>query len=558
METTSNQPVNDRSIESFILTSTTIVQVLIILFFGLVTGLNWQMNGRVMTAYTIIPLALAGLIYNFFVWERYERKYPFLSTYIALGFVAIEVIAVVALTGGLESPFLPAVLLILLTSCILGLRAYIYSGIFILTVYALLQLQSKLIVGSFRLLPAQIFYLLFTLVLGYTIARIIDHYVKTAKISNLIVNKMSNTQIDEKLMLGALVDPVIGVNQKMQIVLFNNAAEDLTGWTSQNAINEDLQSVLVLKDNNDVLMKKSNNPFLKVIANKNQIVTDEFHITLADQTKTSFSIAVAPTFDIQGGINGAIAVLHDISSQKNLWRERNEFVSTASHEMRTPVATIEGYLSMATNVKLATIDDRAKTYLEKAHASSVHLGKLFQDLLSVTKIEDSRLKDQRQVFNLADLVDQVSTEMELVAKKRDLNLFTHIGDANNHQGTVVAPVLLVNADPDRMREVLTNLVDNAIKYTQAGNIDVSIVADKSNVKVSVRDSGIGIAENEQKHMFEKFYRVNRSATSEIGGTGLGLFIARNLVELYGGRIWVESSPGHGSTFYFTLPLVKQK
>lgn len=558
METTSNQPVNDRSIESFILTSTTIVQVLIILFFGLVTGLNWQMNGRVMTAYTIIPLALAGLIYNFFVWERYERKYPFLSTYIALGFVAIEVIAVVALTGGLESPFLPAVLLILLTSCILGLRAYIYSGIFILTVYPLLQLQSKLISGSFRLLPAQIFYLLFTLVLGYTIARIIDHYVKTAKISNLIVNKMSNTQIDEKLMLGALVDPVIGVNQKMQIVLFNNAAEDLTGWTSQNAINEDLQSVLVLKDNNDVLMKKSNNPFLKVIANKNQIVTDEFHITLADQTKTSFSIAVAPTFDIQGGINGAIAVLHDISSQKILWRERNEFVSTASHEMRTPVATIEGYLSMATNVKLATIDDRAKTYLEKAHASSVHLGKLFQDLLSVTKIEDSRLKDQRQVFNLADLVDQVSTEMELVAKKRDLNLFTHIGAANNHQGTVVAPVLLVNADPDRMREVLTNLVDNAIKYTQAGNIDVSIVADKSNVKVSVRDSGIGIAENEQKHMFEKFYRVNRSATSEIGGTGLGLFIARNLVELYGGRIWVESSPGHGSTFYFTLPLVKQK
>lgn len=95
METTSNQPVNDRSIESFILTSTTIVQVLIILFFGLVTGLNWQLYGRVMTAYTIIPLALAGLIYNFFVWERYERKYPFLSTYIALGFVAIEVIAVV-------------------------------------------------------------------------------------------------------------------------------------------------------------------------------------------------------------------------------------------------------------------------------------------------------------------------------------------------------------------------------------------------------------------------------------------------------------------------------
>jgi signal transduction histidine kinase len=115
---------------------------------------------------------------------------------------------------------------------------------------------------------------------------------------------------------------------------------------------------------------------------------------------------------------------------------------------------------------------------------------------------------------------------------------------------------LVNADESIIAEVLTNLIYNAIKYTDEGNVDVEIEADQSFVTIKIHDTGVGISEQDQKHLFEKFYRVDSELTREKGGTGLGLYIARNLVEMYGGSVWVESSPQKGSTFAFKLPLVK--
>lgn len=546
----------DRSLQSFVLSATTIAEILLIIFFALVTLMSWNISGRMWMTYLLVPLGLLGLIYNFFIWQKLEAKYPFESTYIALGFVGIEIILGTALSGGLNSPLFPAIPFVILLSCILGIRAFYISAGAGLIAYGALWVMSIIQTRTFAIFPAELLYTLLAIAFGWLIAKSIDHYVQTAHMASTITNQLDSTQLSEKLMLAAIADPVIGVNKKMEIVLFNSAAEDITGWDSASASGVELQNVIKLKDANENDMNKASNPFLKVFSESDQITTDSFHIQTKENTRQSFSIAVAPTFDVDNKINGAIAVFHDISEQKGLQRERNEFVSTASHEMRTPVAAIEGYLSMAINPNLATVDDRAKNFLDKAHQSAIHLGKLFQDLLSVTKIEDQRLKDQRQVFNMTDLVTQVGTEMDVVAKKKGLSFFTHIGGERSGTELVVAPLYEVNADPERIREVLTNLIDNAVKYTPKGNVDVTVTSDKNNVKVAIRDTGLGIPLEEQKHMFEKFYRVNNSKTREIGGTGLGLYIARSLIELYGGRIGVESTPGQGSTFYFTLPLVK--
>jgi len=549
----------DRSLQSFVLSTTTVAQVILIIFFALVTLMSWQVDGRTWLTYFLVPLGLLGLIYNFFIWQRLEAKYPFESTYIALGFVGVEIILAVGFSGGLNSPLFPAIPLLVLLSCILGIKAFYYSTIATIISYLVLfglSILTERTVRSFYPHPAELLLTLLSISFGWLIARSIDHYVQTAHMASAITNQLDSTQLSEKLMLAAIADPVVGVNKKMEIILFNSAAEDLSSWDSTSANGVELQTVFQLKDTNENAMNKANNPFLKVFLQKEQITTDEFYLQSKDNSKRAFSISVAPTFDMDNNINGAIAVFHDISDQKGLQRERNEFVSTASHEMRTPVAAIEGYLSMAINPNLATVDDRAKNFLEKAHQSAIHLGKLFQDLLSVTKIEDQRLKDQRQVFNMTDLVTQVATEMDVVAKKKGLNFFSHIGSERAGTELVVAPLFEVNADPERVREVITNLIDNAIKYTPKGNIDLTLTGDRNDVKVSVRDTGMGIPLEEQKHMFEKFYRVNNSMTREIGGTGLGLYIARSLIELYGGRIWVESVPGEGSTFNFSLPLVK--
>jgi signal transduction histidine kinase len=438
----------------------------------------------------------------------------------------------------------------------LGLRAFFFSaGVGILS-YIVLIIITTTSSNGFSLHSPQLFYILVSILFGWLIAKTVDQYETTANLAGDVTDQLGKTQMSERLMLSAIADPVIGLNDKMEITFFNLGAEDISHWDSASAQGVQLQNVIKLKDIDGKDMSSTDNPFLKVFELKKQVTSDRYYLLSKEKKQQAFSISIAPTFDSNNNVSGAIAVFHDISDEKSLQRERDEFVSTASHEMRTPVAAIEGYLSMASNDKLATTDARAKGFIEKAHNSSIHLGKLFEDLLSVTKIEDKKITDKVEVFNMSDLVGEVAVEMEIMAKQKGLSLLTHIGSASSGSEQVVAPLFEVSANQERIHEAMTNLVDNAIKYTQKGSVDIILSGDKTNVTFTVKDTGIGISADEQRHMFEKFYRVENSATITTGGTGLGLYITRNLVELYGGRIWVDSALGKGSSFSFSLPLTK--
>jgi len=248
-------------------------------------------------------------------------------------------------------------------------------------------------------------------------------------------------------------------------------------------------------------------------------------------------------------------VFRDVSEERNAERQRGEFISTASHEMRTPVAAIEGYLALALNDQVSKIDSHAREYLEKAHASTQHLGKLFQDLLTAAKSEDGRLKNVGRVIDIGALTSEIAESAKFTAEKKNLILETNFGGREQHKAgdTVITPIYYVLADPDRLREVLTNLTDNAVKYTSEGKISIILQSDKEKVVVGVRDTGPGIPQEDIPHLFQKFYRVDSTATRAVGGTGLGLFISRKIIELNNGRIWVESDLGQGSTFYISLP-----
>jgi signal transduction histidine kinase len=222
------------------------------------------------------------------------------------------------------------------------------------------------------------------------------------------------------------------------------------------------------------------------------------------------------------------------------------------------VAAIEGYLSLAMNDKVSTIDGRARGYLEKAHASTAHLGQLFQDLLNSAKAEDGRLSSHPVVLEVGAFLEQLSSDLRFIAEKKGLAMEFILGssqtiDATNNAHTAVKPLYYVKADPDRMREVITNLFDNAVKYTDAGKVSLGLTGDQNVVQFYIRDTGPGIAAEDIPHLFQKFYRVDNSATRTIGGTGLGLYLCRKIVELYQGRIWVESTPGKGSSFFINLP-----
>ncbi len=366
--------------------------------------------------------------------------------------------------------------------------------------------------------------------------------------------ELTNTTAREQLLLAAMADAVIALDQNQNIILFNPAAEELSGWDASSAQDVQFHTIVKLKDEHDQDITARTNPFTIAMTTQKPFTSDHYYFINKKKEKVALSIAIAPTYKIDHTIDGVVAILHDISEQKSLQRERNEFVSTASHEMRTPVAAIEGYLSMATNPKLAQIDDKARSYLEKAHQASVDLGRLFQDLLTSSTIDDHHLSEHKEAVNISEVLEAVAEQMKLVANQKGLSFGLHLG--GNVSGRVVAPVYRVFVDPNRLREIFNNLLDNAIKYTHQGSVDIYLSATNDMVSVKIVDTGIGISPPEMKHLFQKFYRAESGITQEVGGTGLGLYITRSLVERYGGRIWAESTVGRGSAFTFTLPLIK--
>jgi signal transduction histidine kinase len=259
--------------------------------------------------------------------------------------------------------------------------------------------------------------------------------------------------------------------------------------------------------------------------------------------------------DASKQLTGVVVVFRDVSQERQEEQQRAEFISTASHEMRTPVAAIEGYLSLAMNPNVATIDERAKKYLEKAHDSISHLGELFRDLLSVTKAEEGSLNVKIEPVNLAKVMQAATEDMQVAASKKNLTIVYQIGD---QQGKAISPLYYVGANPERLREILLNLIDNAIKFTTEGGIKVTLNGDDKEVQIGVQDTGVGIDPADIPHLFQKFYRIDSSDTRTIGGTGLGLYLCRRAIELFNGRIWVESKPGEGSTFRFALPRLSQE
>ena len=226
--------------------------------------------------------------------------------------------------------------------------------------------------------------------------------------------------------------------------------------------------------------------------------------------------------------------------------------------MRTPVASIEGYLSLALNPQTASIDERARGYLAAAHAASQHLGHLFKDLLDVTKLDDGHLRPVFRPVEMVGTVKQIADGYMVAAKNAKLN-FQFGANKQNAVGGLdrrLDQVVYGYVDVNFLHEIMDNLIDNAIKYTPAGgSIYVNVLGDGDRVLINVTDTGIGISSDDLQHIFQKFYRADNSDTRTIGGTGLGLYLVKQRVEAMGGRVWAESAFGEGSTFYVSLPRI---
>jgi len=232
---------------------------------------------------------------------------------------------------------------------------------------------------------------------------------------------------------------------------------------------------------------------------------------------------------------------NDISSMKKLEQVRTEFLGNVSHELRTPIFTIQGYLE--TLFDGAINDENVnRTFLQKAIQHTYNLNNLLNDLIDISMIESGQMKMSFRYFKVYDFFEMIVSELKPAAAKKNLE-FNLIPFDNSLQ---------LFGDKQRLKQVITNLVTNAIKYTETGKIELGIVEEGNWGRIFIRDTGIGIAGKDINRIFERFYRVDKDRSREMGGTGLGLAIVKHIIEAHESRIEVKSEQGKGSEFSFRL------
>jgi len=369
-----------------------------------------------------------------------------------------------------------------------------------------------------------------------------------------LANELSTVASQSEVVINAIGDGVIALDSQGIIQLINPAAQNIIGWGKQDALALNYRSVLKMVDQKDGPLNPAADPIQQALNTNQEIRTNDLTITTSSGNKIMVSLVVSPVGEIGSGV---ITVFHDITKEKAEEREQAEFISTASHEMRTPVASIEGYLGLALNPQTAWVDDRARGFIMKAHESTGHLGQLFQDLLDISKSDEGRLPNNPTVTNIVTFLRDIAQDLKQKADAKGVDLvYKPMPDDANLKH--IAPAYSVYLDNAHIREVMNNLIDNAIKYTQKGEVVVDVTGEDERIIISVKDSGVGIPAEDMSHLFQKFYRVDDKNTRNIGGTGLGLYLSRRLVEIMGGRIWVESVYSKGSTFFVELPRISSQ
>ena len=230
-------------------------------------------------------------------------------------------------------------------------------------------------------------------------------------------------------------------------------------------------------------------------------------------------------------------------------RMKSEFVSIVSHQLRTPLSALKWSLDLLRSKRLGEVNDKQKEYLDIINESGNKMIKLVNDLLNVTRIEQGRLTMQIKSFSVEDLAEEIVKELKMFAEANNVK----VKFKNNKK------LPNVYADPDKIRMVIQNLIDNAIKYSkkEGGWVEIEAEKNEKTIRINIKDNGLGIPDLLQKEVFGKFFRGENLVKQRAEGTGLGLFIAKGFVRLSGGEIDFESKEGKGSNFWFTLPIAKK-
>lgn len=355
-------------------------------------------------------------------------------------------------------------------------------------------------------------------------------------------------KVKDDAMLDSIGEGLIAVDNKRRVMIVNRAAESMLGWKSKDMIGREITGLPLEDEAGNLLPLKKRPTYMALLTGRQ--TNDIYYFVRKDKTRIPIAIIVTP-IRLGGKIIGAVDIFRDITREREIDRAKSEFVSLASHQLRTPLGISKWYLeALNENGFLKNASEKAKDYLNEVYKSNERLLSLVRDLLSVSRIDQGTVKDAPEKIIMADLVKEIVSSMNLIAAKNNIIVNLKMKSRN-------IPVLFL--DSLKLHQVIENLISNAIEYSDpGGKIEIVVEKREMMILISVKDTGIGISPGDQKKLFAKFFRTAKASTRNTDGTGLGLYVVKSYVEGWGGTVTMRSTEGKGSTFTVSLPIFKKK
>jgi len=346
------------------------------------------------------------------------------------------------------------------------------------------------------------------------------------------IREINDEKARSQAILRNMADGVIAVNTAGEVFLFNNAASNIFNRPASEVLNRQLLDAIRNHELKQILDDALSSGF---VSREMQFLTP---------VKKYLRVHASRLENEAGEVAGVVGVVQDVTDLKRLEQMRTEFVANVSHELKTPLTAIKGFVEALLDGAHDDPGTRLR-FLDIIARESQRLESLISDLLDLSRIESGRLQMSRQPLNLHEIVGQVFRFFASAAAEKSITLCNQ-----------VSPTLeKADGDPGLISQVLTNLIDNSVKYSgRGGRVSVSAQVRDDYIEVSVADNGIGIPREHLPRIFERFYRVDKARSRELGGTGLGLSIVKHIVESHGGSVRIESEVGKGTIVTFTLPL----
>jgi len=370
----------------------------------------------------------------------------------------------------------------------------------------------------------------------------LESALKTVYIERDLVREQKNKL---EAILNSIGDAVFAVDKGKKVIIFNSAAEKITGFKCKDVKNHLYSDYIKFIDE---ITKNEKNEFINAALGGEKIISGDHMVLVAkDKNLVSIDQTVAPIKNSSGEIIGCIVVFRDVTAKREVERMRSDFISIASHQLRTPLSGMKWFLEILLNGDVGKLNSKQFGIIEETYADNQDMIDLVNKMLDMSRIESNRIAVSFERANLADTVKKIIEEARPALKQKGQKLY-FTGLKNS--------ALEINADKVLIKNILSNLINNASRYTAVGGeIKVKISQKGKNLLLfSVKDNGIGIPKKEQYRIFKKFFRAANAVEFEAKGTGLGLYIVKSILDIMGGKIWFKSEQNKGTEFLFTLPV----